>query len=160
MFESYEKTSERKVLKIGLLVILAFICWVTLIQLAWTTREDSAAAIERSELLKAHDRMCLELPRPADFQLRYKSIAGNNFTRSISYNYISKMYYAEVRDFYKVSLPPLGWVLSDQYELEMSPIPKHISFEKDKYRIALEHVSATGSSSPGEYSIYCARILN
>lgn len=160
MFEAYEKSFDRKVLKKGLLIFFAFVCWVMLIQFTCRRPEDAETAIERSELLKEHDQFCRELPRPTDFQLKAKSLGGNNFTRAISYKYNSKMFYAEVRDFYLERLPQLDWVLTDQYEMEMSPIAKHVSFRKGKYRFTLEHISATGSSRPGEYSVDCAKIIN
>ena len=160
MFESYSRLPERKVLKISLLLILGFICWVTVIEFLWTTPEDSAAAIERSAILREHDQMCLDLPRPADFRLESKMLGGNSFTRSISYRYKSFLLYAQVRDYYIENLLPLGWTVSDRYEEEMSPIAKSISFKNGKYRIVLEYISATGGSIPGEYDINCNKFVN
>jgi hypothetical protein len=158
MFESLRKRPDRSVLKLALLTLAAIICLIALIQLTCRTKADSEALIENSSLLKEHDRFCLGAPRPADFALKFRMVGGNSFTTAISYTYNSDKSFAEVRDFYSEHLQAQGWARRDQYDQEMSPIPKFISFEKDSYRLTLEHVSARGGKSPAEYALTCSKI--
>jgi hypothetical protein len=158
MLESLERKRDRRVLKFALLTLAALVCLIAFVQLTCRTPADSAALIEKSSLLKEHDRFCLGAPRPADFVLEAKMVGGNSFTRSISYRYQSDKLFAEVTAFYEDQLRAQGWAVSDRYDQEMSPIPKFVSFEKDSYRLTLEHVSARGGGGPAEYAVTCSKI--
>jgi len=155
MFERYAST-EHGVLKIAAIIGTAILLFVGLTQLMCRTRADSDAIIRSSEALQKHDGFCTALPRPKDFRLAYRTVGGNSFTTAITYVYESHMSYADVRDFFLENLITQGWTKSGQYDEEMTPIPKEISFSKENYRVVLSHVSARGADLPGEYGLYCA----
>jgi len=145
------------VTKIAILIVLGLLLFLAFIQLTCRTPADDDAIIRSSSGLQKHDQFCMTLPRPTDFQLRYRSIGGNGSTMAISYYYSSNLSYREVGDFFISTLGGQGWTKTGQYDDEMTPVGKSVSFEKDNYRVVLEHVSARGASQPGEYSLYCAR---
>lgn len=154
MFESYENPTSRRVLTLALIVLFGLALLVAVIQLTCRTPADSEVMIGRSATLTAHDNFCLSLPRPSDFQLRYRMVGGNSNTMAISYTFDSGHMFNEVRDFFSQKLPLDGWALTDQYLEDMTPVGKHVTYKKGQYQITIGHESA---GSPAQYYIYCAK---
>jgi len=154
MFESYENPVSRRVLKLALVVLFGLALFVTVIQLTCRTPTDSEGIIQSSASLTAHDRFCMSLPRPVDFQLRYRMVGGNSNTTAISYTFTSSLPFDEVRDFFSQELPLDGWVLTDQYLQDMTPVGKQMTYKKEQYEITIGHESA---GSPAQYYLYCAK---
>lgn len=136
---------------IGVILMLGFV------QLTCRTPATSEATIRSSPGLLKHDEFCTTLPLPSDFQLKPKMVGGNSFTTAITYTYESEMSYADVRNFFSSHLIAQGWAKTGQYDEEMTPIRKEVSFSKDNYRVGVSHVSARGANVPGEYALYCAK---
>jgi len=146
MFESYENQSSRRVMKLALVVFFGLTLFVAAIHLTCRTAEDSAVMIQRSEKLTEHDNFCMSLPRPADFQLLYKSLGGNSKTTAIDYTFASKRLFRDVKDFFSHELTSNGWVSTND-----------VTYQKDQYEITIGHKSAGFGDVPAEYYIYCAK---
>ena len=157
MFESYKNGLDLRVVKFALIVLVGLVLFVTLIQLTCRTPEDDEVLIRRSEALTAHDDFCMSLPRPADFELRYRSIGGNGYTTAISYTFASRLLFKDVRDFFSAKLTSKGWVLTDLYLEDMTPVGKHVTYQKDQYEITIGPVSAGSSDTTATYYVHCAK---
>lgn len=100
--------------------------------------------IRESEILQRLDRLCTELPKPEGFEFVKKSISGNSFTVSLSYDFRSSMPYDRVYDYYKRVLPPLGW----------QPGPSGY-YEKGSQQVSVSSVVFPNV----DYSLYCAEVV-
>jgi len=122
-----------------LLLILAFGCRQP------ESAEEVETRISKSEVLQRLDKLCTELPKPEGFKFVRKSISGNSYTVSLSYDFRAHMSYDKVYDFYRRELTSLGW----------KPGPSGYS-EKENQQVSVSHVEFGGA----DYSLYCAETVN
>ena len=155
MFDSYSESESHDRLKYAAVVVLGLILLVTIIQLTCRTPEDVEEIINSSPSLTEHDRYCSSLPRPEDFTLRFRAIGGNSYTRSISYYYYSELPFSSVMSFFRQRLETDGWKTTSWYAEDMTAVGKHISFEKDDYRISVETVTAPGA----KFALNCSKLI-
>lgn len=132
-----------RVTKIAVVIVLGLAVFLALIQFTCRTPADWKALIEKSASLKDHDSFCMGLPRPSDFELKYKMVGGNSRTVAISYRFSSTLRSTEVQDFYLRQLTQDGWTGTDAV------------FTRDHYKLSIESDDAV--SQPKLYSVYCAR---
>ncbi|MFM9904553.1 MAG: hypothetical protein ACKVQJ_08290 [Pyrinomonadaceae bacterium] len=143
MLDWYQPPSDKHVFKISILILLGIVLLVGFIQLTCRTPKDSEALIQNSAKLREHDAFCFGLPRPSDFELRYKMVGGNSHTVAISYWFSSSLRYTDVKDFYEQNLLPKGWTGTGAV------------FTKDGYTLTV-HID-NAASEPERYSVYCGR---
>ena len=148
-------TTNARVIKIALLVVLALVVFLTFLQLTFRTPEDSETIIMNSTGLSEHDRFCMGISRPPDFELKHKMLGGNSFTTAIAYSFRSEMYFAQVKDFFATHLESEGWVQTGFEEGRREA--KSVYFKKNSHRITIRLMNAAGNGH-GEYSFYCAKI--
>ncbi len=146
MSDYYRDNHAGKILRIGGVVMLAIILWITFIQLTCRTPADSENIIRSSKRLSDHDRFCLDLPRPQDFELQSRMVGGNSYTIAISYKFTSQLRFADVTNDFAQKLIGQGWDVTGSH-----------SFTKDRYRLTLSIVSAV--SNPPVYDLYCAEVV-
>lgn len=132
-----------RITKIAVLIVLGLVLFLALIQFTRRTPADSGALIEKSAPLKDHDSFCIGLPRPSDFELKYKMVGGNSRTVAISYWFSSSLGSTEVKDFFARNLAKEGWTGTEAV------------FTKDDYKLTIELDNAV--SQPKLYSVDCAR---
>ena len=157
MRDSDEIQFNRRVFKFALVVIFGLALFLTVIQLTCRTPKDSAVIIQESKTLSAHDTLCMSLPRPHDFELRYKMVGGNSKRTAITYTFASRHPFNDVRNFFSQELAAKGWILTDLYLEEMTPLEKHLTYQKGQYEITIGHQSAGSSDSLAEYTVNCAK---
>ncbi|HTK26440.1 MAG TPA: hypothetical protein VL327_07770 [Pyrinomonadaceae bacterium] len=147
---------ERRVLLIGLMALFAIILFVILIQLSCNdlSPEEVESQIKASERLRDLDQYCSEIPKPQDFDLKFKTLGGNGVTTSITYWFRTGQRFAELSQFYRENLEPKGWRLTELQPEVMVPRPQEIVFENDSYQISIEH----DSGKLANYAFYCAKL--
>ena len=148
MFDAQHSTNRRAFL-IGLLAVIGLVSFLVLAQQTCRTPADSERLIESSTSLKEHDRFCLTLPRPADFELQDKMIGGNSETLAISYTFLSNLNSGKVRDFFINELGSRGWKVNRGEDTRYS------KYSLDNYTISVSLVNAV--SNPPQFELYCAR---
>ena len=156
MLDLYTEVPQRLTLKIALLVVFAIVLLIGVVQFACTdlTPEEVEERIQKSENLRNLDRFCSDLPKPYDFKLKFKTLGGNSFTSAISYWFWTDQPFFQIKEFYKQHLESDGWKMTELWEEEMSPLPKYIRFEKERFRISIERVGA----KTAKYSLYCGKV--
>jgi hypothetical protein len=155
MFESYSEFIPRDRLKYAAVVVLAIILVLIVIQLKCRTREDVEEIINNSPVLIEHDNYCSSLPLQEDFTLRFRAVGGNSYTLSISYYYYSKLPFSSVASFFRQRLETNGWKMTSLYAEDMTAVGKHISFEKDDYRISVGTVADPGAT----FALDCSKVI-
>ena len=136
------------------LVLLALVLYLCLI-FSFRTQEEIEKIIEEYPALGEHDRMCLSIPRPSDFELFHKGIGGNNRTVSISYMFTSRLYFDQVRESYSNLLNPLGWRETNFFDEGRRG--RYFTLRKDDVALYVSVYQATGDDKLGTYDVTCSR---
>ena len=124
-------------------LILLGCCTFLFVSCMATSVIDTESEIAKSEILRRIDNLCNDLPKPRDFVFVSKSLSGNGFTVSVSYDYRTSMSLENVEKFYTDNLLALEWRIGNSGR-----------FEKDHFQVSISPVQYPGA----KYSLYCAEV--
>lgn len=109
-------------------------------------------AIRKSSDLQELDKICTQIPLPADFRLIKKDgIDDQKIT--LSYYYDSQKKYIEVWQFLDNYFDDNNWKFIENGEGVISS-QKFIEYQKDSYKVIIQN----GGMGDAEYSIYCEKL--
>lgn len=158
IFSDFYKESDRinrHRLKIFGLVFLALFIYIAIAVALWNnqpTQKEIEQIINRSPDWSELDRSCQAIPKPPNFQYKFKKLGGNSLMLSISYWYQSDLPFSKVRDFYISYLEKGGWTLEDLWNEEMTALPRLLRYRKGNRTINVERMATPDL----EYAVSCS----